>query len=351
MLSNVYRLVAPGVFEPAQVELDPWSGVAQGEAGGEPLVLVRPTHLSICQADMRYYLGSRPAEVLARKLPMALIHEGVGRVVADPSGTLAPGQRVVMLPNNAHEVDPCIGENYLPSSRFCGSGYDGFMQEYVALRPERLIALPEGMDLNVAAFTELVSVAMHAIKRFEDISHERRDTLGVWGDGNLGYIVALLLRARFPQARIVVFGRNDYKLADFTFADETYLTTEVPADLHVDHAFECCGGDGSESAIEQIIGCIRPEGTIALLGVSENPPAVNTRMVLEKGLRVFGSSRSDRESFEEVVRLYQQRPEVVDYLQALVGNVVRVTSVSDMTRAFQTCAQRGAGKTIMQWDV
>lgn len=351
MLSNVYRLVAPGVFEPAQVQLDPCAGVAQGESGDEPLVLVRPTHLSICQADMRYYLGKRPAEVLASKLPMALIHEGVGRVVADPSGVFTPGQAVVMLPNNAHEADPCIGENYLPSSQFCGSGYDGFMQEYVALRPERLIALPDGVDLNVAAFTELISVAMHAIKRFEGISHQRRDTLGVWGDGNLGYIVALLLRTRFPQANIVVVGRNSFKLADFTFADATYLTTEIPADLRVDHAFECCGGDGSESAIEQIIDYIAPEGTIALLGVSENPPSVNTRMVLEKGLRVFGSSRSDRASFEDVVALYQAQPEVVDYLQALVGNVVPVASVRDMTHAFQLNAQRGSGKTIMQWNV
>ena len=35
-------------------------------------------------------------------------------------------------------------------------------------------------------------------------------------------------------------------------------------------------------AIEQIIGLIRPEGTISLMGVSEYPVAVNTRMVLEK---------------------------------------------------------------------
>ena len=42
------------------------------------------------------------------------------------------------------------------------------------------------------------------------------------------------------------------------------------------------GGKGSQQAIEQIINIINPEGSIALLGVSELSIQVNTRMVLEK---------------------------------------------------------------------
>ncbi|MFR7738054.1 MAG: hypothetical protein ACLU0V_10565, partial [Eggerthella lenta] len=85
-----------------------------------------------------------------------------------------------------------------------------------------------------------------------------------------------------PHMRIVVFGRNGYKLNDFTFVDKTHLTYEVGEGFAVDHAFECCGGDGSASAIDQIIDVIKPEGTVSLLGVSETPIPVNTRMVLEK---------------------------------------------------------------------
>ena len=55
----------------------------------------------------------------------------------------------------------------------------------------------------------------------------------------------------------------------------------------VDHAFECAGGEGSVAAIEQIIDRIN-RGTVSLLGVSENNVPINTRMVLEKGLRLFG---------------------------------------------------------------
>jgi ribitol-5-phosphate 2-dehydrogenase len=37
--------------------------------------------MSICAADQRYYTGSRDENVLSKKLPMSLIHEGVGEVV------------------------------------------------------------------------------------------------------------------------------------------------------------------------------------------------------------------------------------------------------------------------------
>ena len=342
MLNCVYRLIAPRSIEPVQLEV-PMLGASA--------VAVRPTHLSICNADMRYYLGTRGADVLARKLPMALIHEGIGRVLSDPSGAFAPGQRVVMLPNNPHEADPFIAENYLRSSEFCGSGFDGFMQECMYLPARRVIALPDGIDNETAAFTEIVSVAMHAVTRFEAIAPARRDCVGVWGDGNLGYIVALILRMRYPSMRIVVVGRNAYKLNDFTFVDDAFTSYDVPAGLAVDHAFECCGGDGAAAAIDQIIDAMQPEGTVSLLGVSENPVPVNTRMVLEKGLRLFGSSRSGRADFEAVVSLYREKPEVLGYLSLLVGDVVPVRAVSDMTRAFEADLRKTMGKTIMEWRV
>lgn len=341
MLNCVYRLVAPRTFEPVQTEV---------ELSGD-LVLVRPTYLSICNADMRYYLGARSAEVLAKKLPMALIHEGVGSVVYDPSGHFEHGQNVVMVPNNPHEEDPYISENYLRSSHFCGSGYDGFMQEYVCISAKRLVALPSGIDESTAAFTELVSVAVHAVNRFGSIAHARRDVIGVWGDGNMGYIVSLVLRIRYPQAHIIVFGKNPYKLDDFTFVDEVHLVSEDISCILVDHAFECCGGDGSAVAIDQIINVIRPEGSISLLGVSENPVAVNTRMVLEKGLRLFGSSRSGRVDFERTAKMYHDRPEVLSYLAVLVGDVVEVASIADITRAFEADQRKSMGKTVMKWNM
>ena len=113
MLNTVYQLVAPRKFEVTYENI----GLQDDD------IIVRPTHLSICNADQRYYQGLREEHVLRQKLPMALIHEGIGVVLRDPSGEFEPGEEVVMIPNTPVEEDEFIAENYLRSSKFRASGF------------------------------------------------------------------------------------------------------------------------------------------------------------------------------------------------------------------------------------
>ncbi|MDR1721838.1 MAG: alcohol dehydrogenase catalytic domain-containing protein, partial [Methanobrevibacter sp.] len=209
MINTIYRLVSPKLFEEVYDEVDL-----------NDKVVVRPTHQSICQADQRYYNGSRDPEILKEKLPMALIHEGIGEVIFDDTDTFKTGDLVVIIPNTPREKDEVIAENYLRSSKFRASGFDGFMQDYIVSSPERLVKLPNDINKEVASFTELISVAHHSIIRFANKSHKRKEVIGVWGDGNLGYISSLLLKITFPKSRVIVFGKNDEKLNLFSFADD-----------------------------------------------------------------------------------------------------------------------------------
>lgn len=340
MLNTVFKLTQPRKFEIAFDDIDIFSGD----------IIVKPTYLSICNADQRYFQGTRDPKVLAEKLPMALIHEGVGKVVYSPDPEFKPGDYVVMVPNTPVEEDEIIAENYLRSSKFRASGFDGFMQEYVSIGADRLVKLPEGINPEVAAFTEIVSVSVHAISRFDKIAHKRRNVIGVWGDGNLSYMTCIFLKKFFPDSKVYVFGVVPKKLSDFTFVDETFLTTEIPEDMKIDHAFECVGGNGSQIAINQIIDYINPEGTISILGVSEYPVPINTRMMLEKGLRMFGSSRSGREDFVKTVEMYKEYPEIVEYLSQMVGEVKPVRNIKDMIEAFDLDTRKAFGKTIMKWE-
>ena len=87
------------------------------------------------------------------------------------------------------------------------------------------------------------------------------------------------------------------------------------------------------------------------MGVSENPVPVNTRMVLEKGLRLYGSSRSGRADFKRTLALYRDNPRMIDYLHALVGTVVPVSSVKDIATAFEADVRKPMGKTVMEWNM
>lgn len=341
MINQVYRLVSPRQFEVTYKDYS---------ISSDKLV-IRPTHLSICAADQRYYTGSRGKEALEKKLPMALIHEGIGKVVYDPKKIFPIGTSVAMIPNTPTEEHEVIAENYLPSSKFRSSGYDGFMQDYIFLNHDRVVPLFEGMNPNVAAFTELITITMHSLTRFERKAHHKRTIFGVWGDGNLGYITALILKKRYKDSKVYVFGKTEQKLNYFSFADEVFQIDQIPDDVRVDHAFECVGGKGSQYAINQIIDYIHPEGVINILGVSEYPVEINTRMVLEKGITLIGSSRSGREDFVNTINFLNEHREVVDYLTSLVGSVNEVKSIQDIIQAFELDLTTSWGKTVMEWKI
>lgn len=339
MINQVYQLVSPRQFEVSY----------NNEAINQDAVVIRPLYLSICAADQRYYTGSRGEQTMAKKLPMALIHEGVGEVVYDNKNELEIGTKVVMIPNLPVEKNDVIAENYLRTSQFRSSGFDGFMQDYVFMRKDRVVALPDNIDLSNVAYTELVTVSWHAISRLQKKSISNKNSFGIWGDGNLGFITALLVKKIYPKAKIFVFGKTSYKLSHFSFVDETYSIDQIPEDLTFDHAFECVGGKGSQAAIDQIIDFISPEGSIDLLGVSEYPVEINTRMVLEKGLTLIGSSRSGKKDFQSVVDLYRDDPGIVEKLSLLKGNECEVASIKDVIQAFETDLSVSWGKTVLKW--
>ncbi len=339
MINAVYRLVAPGMIDIACTEPDINNSV-----------ILRPLYLSVCKADQRYYLGNRSREALKAKLPMALIHECVAQVVFDPTGTFNKGDTVIPVPNMPTEEDDVIAENYLPTSRFCSSGYDGFLRDYIDMPPDRLVKVPDGVDLRIASFAELISVAVHAVSRFEKFAHSRKNSIGIWGDGNVGYITALILKALYPETKLYVFGTVDEKLAYFSFADETYHVNNIPENLRVDHAFECVGGEASRFAIAQMIDHINPEGAMGLMGVSESFIGINTRMVLEKGLVLFGSSRSGVADFQKTVDILAEQPRIAEYLENIIGSVIEVKTISDIHEAFAQDISRHFGKTVLKWN-
>lgn len=336
MRKKIYRLKKPEYFEEDFEEIK------------EDGIIVRPTYLSICKADQRYFQGNRPPDVLKQKLPMALIHEGIGEIFFDETGTFDEGEIVVMIPNTPIEED-IYRANYSFNSKFRGSGFDGFTSNLVKLDKDRLVKIPEDFNFNVSAFIELISVSYQGIEKFLEIATTPIDRLGVWGDGNVGFITALLLKTLCPDSKIIVFGKHQYNLSLFTFVDEIYKIYDIPDDIVIDHGFECVGSEGSQSAISQIIDLINPQGTISLFGVSELPIDINTRMVLEKGLTMQGNSRSEREDFINVVNLLKENNFLFDNLNHLVTNVCEIYSIEDLEKAFDLDYNTHFGKTVLKF--
>ncbi|MBQ7580539.1 MAG: alcohol dehydrogenase catalytic domain-containing protein [Clostridia bacterium] len=318
-------------------------------------ILVRPEYLAVCKADIRYYLGNRDVNVLKKKFPMSLIHEATGVVIRDKSGEFEPGQRVVMLPCLKADCDntKCIKcvrnddkllDNYCPESRFRSSNFDGFSKEIINTESEYLIKIPDGIGAE-AVFSELISVGCCAMRR-AGLWEKKEKKIAVWGDGIMGYIISLVAKYGIG-ADVSVVGLSPEKLAKFDFAD-TYFVNNIESMPNVSVAIEAVGGNAAASAVNQAIDKLCSGGKIILSGVSNDNAPINTRMVLEHGLTLMGTTRSVRCDFEKAVGLLTL-PEFRERILRLVEGIDVIDNVNGYYRAFDDAAKSQAlGKRIMK---
>lgn len=350
VFSRTYRLLQPRKLKEVHVK----------RSFGDGEVVVEPVLASICHADLRYFSGQRRKEALAKKLPMALIHEGIGRVVESRGSRVRPGERVVIVPNlpgcrgmrGRRDFCPAcsggIGENYCLHSRFLGSGIDGIAQSRLVLPEECTLRCPDSIPDEILVLAELCSVSYHAISRVDRIREERR--VVVFGDGPVGYLTAAMLHHIFKLGpdRLWVFGAMPDRLEQFTFARRILVSEcDFRSVEKAGVAFECAGGQYSKEAVNQAIEVLNPGGVLVLMGVSEEYVPVNTRDVLEKGLKLIGSSRSSARDYHPVLKAMED-PQCQKTLSRLLPKEkTPVYSVEDFAAAMDRATRRKAWKKML----
>lgn len=346
MLSKGFKIISPKTFE---IDVD----TVPNKVGNS---IVKVDYIAVCKADLRYYLGQRDERILGLKYPMRLIHEATGTILKDSTGKFEAGDKVVLVPNIC-ECDNCefnckndesLGENYCPKAKFASSNYDGFSCECLSYPSQNLVKLDKDKYSEKYVFLELISVALAAIRRVNKINGLK---IGVWGDGILGYILSNTLKVLYPDSKIYCIGNNDYKLKVFN-VDGTYLVNSSELKKEVfDVCFECVGGNAAENAINQIIENCKFGGDIVLTGVSEKGALINTRRILEKAVRITGSTRSTVKDFRKAVELIENT-NLLNELDKLVLSINTVSNISTYYSVFEKEVEnRELGKHIMKLNL
>ncbi|MFF2154611.1 alcohol dehydrogenase catalytic domain-containing protein [Paenibacillus chitinolyticus] len=352
--SRTFRLTEPHVVKETMVR----------RAVPDGFAVVEPTIASICHADLRYFGGTRKPEVLARKLPMALLHEGIGKIVEGSRTDAQPGQRVVIVPNLPGnlllELPPeqccpaCRGEiadNYCSRGKFLGSGTDGIAQSRLVLPGACAIPIPPAVPDEIAVLAELCSVSYRALRPVSRLLP--RAQVAVFGDGPVGYLTAAMLHHAFGvgRDRLTVYGAVREKLDEFAFARTRMVQeTDFGAVDKAELVVECTGGKFSESALNQGIDLLNPGGHLIAMGVSEERVPINTRDVLEKGITLYGSSRSSAKDFEEVLKVMEKPECQADLRRLLPDEYVAVSRADDFAGAMESAlAHRDWKKTILDF--
>jgi ribitol-5-phosphate 2-dehydrogenase len=338
MINRIYRLVDIKRIEMIQRETN----------FAHNTVITKPDFISVCKADQRYYQGKRCREILNAKLPMALIHEATATVLKAPNDELHPGSKVVLIPL-IQSNKTTTKANYDPDNRFMSSGCDGFLRDYVSAPLDRVTPI-QGDYTVVYVFGEIISVVFNALEAFEKTCVTDKDAFGVWGDGSMGFITGLVLRCVYPQSKICVFGKIARRLQRFSFADELFYIDSIPHGLKINHAFECVGGRNSEAAMRQITQLISPQGCVNLLGVTEDEISINTRIVIDKGLRLIGNSRSDVCDFAKAVELIGNSITCRKHLETLISDIIEIRNESDIVKLFEQDLLNDF-KTVGKWNM
>ena len=346
MFVNIFKVTSPGVIEEFIDAVDI----------NEQTVLVKVDTMAICKADIRYFLGNRDINVLNHKYPLAPIHEAVGQVVKDPTGKFKPGDKVILIPNSVDDNylkdnsnrrchRPDLGENYYPKAVFRSSTADGFLRNFYTCTPDLLVKYDDSIDPSIAVFSELLSVAHAAIRR---INFNEVQKLALFGDGIMAYIVYIMLTNTYPNLGLTVFGIDDNKLACFKKAKIAKADTYIGEKF--DTLIESVGGKFSESAINSMIDLAIPGADLILMGVSEEKVALNTRVVLDKGLSLKGVTRSNKEDFAFVANMLKNK-EVINDLSIMILSKNKINSVNDIYRCFEEDINNKTviGKNLMHW--
>ena len=148
--------------------------------------------------------GSDVPRVFADKsyyYPIVLGHEFSGVVEESEKPNLV-GKRVAVFPLlPCKECEFCAKEQYANCVRYdyYGSRRDGGMQDWLSVKEENLVVLPDGVSYEAGAMAEPLAVCLHAVKKANIAMHTKK-IMGF--EGEIISTIAAAVRTPFPPLKL-----------------------------------------------------------------------------------------------------------------------------------------------------
>ncbi len=210
-------------------------------------------------------------------------HEFVGEVSETETPNLA-GRRVVGEINAAcGRCNWCAGglARHCPNRTVLGiAGRDGAFAEFLRLPDQNLVPLPDSVPDELGVFVEPVAAIY---EMFEQTKLEPDGKLAVLGDGRLGALAALVLRAE-GYAPVLV-GHHREKL-DRLAALGVNVKLEDEVLSGFDAVIDCTGAG---SGLARALAIVRPRGTVILKSTATASAPVNLAPAVVNEITVVGS--------------------------------------------------------------
>jgi L-iditol 2-dehydrogenase len=273
-------------------------------------VQVRVAAVGVCGSDLHSYsegaVGDSPCVY-----PMVLGHEPAGVVRKTGAGVTGWSAR------DRAALEPAL---YCYHCEFCRSGHHnvcanlrfmsnpeepGFFREYLNLPAQNLLALPEGVSLELGTLIEPLAVALHSM---QFVAPAPGETAAVFGAGPIGLLTLIALKLA-GVARVWVVDPVVHRLElaraagadaviDPRSGDPARQILQDTGNRGVDVAIDC---GGKHDSINQCIHATRNAGRVVITAI---PSEVRVPIEFSrKEITLFNVRRSNHESRDALAML------------------------------------------------
>ena len=273
-------------------------------------VLLEVKAVGVCGSDLHQWHGTHSWPV---NYPCTLGHEFGGQIlqIGQNVTSFQEGDRVVSETAaviNQHSPFSRRGLYNLDPSRLgFGYGVDGAMARYVAVPERCLHAIPDTLDLNIAALTEPCCVAFNAVCVNTQI--KPGDAVLVIGPGPIGLLCGKM--AKLSGAGTVIMAglpSDAFRLkiakqmgADIVLTEQVEETVRSIQDgLGVDVVIDAAG---VSETLQLAMQCVRPAGQITKVGWGPQPLNFNLDPLVQKAVTLQGTFSHNWPTWERIIQM------------------------------------------------
>lgn len=304
------RAVRSIAGEPTVVQVDE-------PAGDWPVLDVGA--VGICGSDLA---------LLSWSLPATIGHEFAGTI----DGTaycVEPTRR-------CGACDQCLigAPQRCRNQRLLGVTLDGGLADRVAVQPECLVPLPDGLPVTNASLVEPLAVSWHALRRVSAVPGER---VLVVGGGSIGLLAVAAAKAMGLDVDLEARHPHQKAAGERLGAGTPNGEYEVVVE-----------SAGTESSLATCISHAAPAGRVALVGVAHDSLALPGVPVMMKELTLVGCMCYDcgrgGHEFAQAAAVLATDPEIAATV------ITHRFPLDDAAEAFRVAADRtsGAIKVVLE---
>ncbi|WP_248446767.1 zinc-dependent alcohol dehydrogenase [Sinorhizobium meliloti] len=303
----------------------------------------------ICGSDIHAYEWTAGYEFMTAAMPVTIGHEfsGIVEMVGEEVSDFRAGDRITCWPTKTcgkcHACEAGRPQD-CGNRSIIGLHCDGGFAERVTVPASNCRRIPDGLDLEIAALTEPLSIAVNAVDVADVVPGDRTVVLG---PGPIGLGIAWVAANR--GADVLLAGFNDTvrlslaremgiphlaDLAEISLVDAVAEAFGQPADRVIE-------ATGVAQSVADGLAVLRSSGTLVTAGIHSSPLRLDlTRFVREKK-QIRAAHDTTSKALEEAIQLLAENSKALSCL------ITHRRPLSQAIEAFELARSRRAVKVLL----